>query len=208
MSASSHGGLSPAVSYLATEPTTTPTAVAEPATYSPAAANSVITTVAAASPASSTPAFVSSVASDASPPPPPPHAIPTIAPTNDHTMHTRAISGFRLPTNHLNLHSTPSLSPLTKSYKATLLDLNWTAAMRDEFQALLQNDSWRLVSRPTGANIVSRKRIFHHKFTLVVAFIGTKLLGFVTVFLSSMGSIMRRTFLLFLSQAQSTPFLA
>jgi hypothetical protein len=80
--------------------------------------------------------------------------------------------------------------------------------MRDEFQALLQNDSWRLVSRPTGANIVSRKRIFHHKFTLVVAFIGTKLLGFVTVFLSSMGSIMRRTFLLFLSQAQSTPFLA
>jgi len=36
--------------------------------------------------------------------------------------------------------------------------------MADEFQALLANDTWRLVPRPLGANIVTGKWIFKHKY--------------------------------------------
>jgi histone deacetylase 1/2 len=36
--------------------------------------------------------------------------------------------------------------------------------MRDEFDALLQNNIWTLVPKPSGANVVSGKRVFHHKY--------------------------------------------
>ena len=36
--------------------------------------------------------------------------------------------------------------------------------MVDKFQALMDNDTWRLVPRPPGANVVSGKWIFRHKF--------------------------------------------
>ena len=36
--------------------------------------------------------------------------------------------------------------------------------MVDEFQALMDNDTWHLVPRPPGANFVSGKWIFRHKF--------------------------------------------
>jgi histone deacetylase 1/2 len=36
--------------------------------------------------------------------------------------------------------------------------------MLDEFNALLQNDTWQLVPPPTGANIVSGKWVFRQKF--------------------------------------------
>jgi hypothetical protein len=35
--------------------------------------------------------------------------------------------------------------------------------MGDEYQALLQNNTWSLVSRPSDANIVSGKWVFRHK---------------------------------------------
>jgi hypothetical protein len=35
--------------------------------------------------------------------------------------------------------------------------------MVDEYQALLQNNTWSLVSRPSDANIVSGKWVFRHK---------------------------------------------
>jgi hypothetical protein len=95
---------------------------------------------------------------------PPPHAVPTTAPTNEHSMRTRAKSGFRLPQTRLNLHATPTISPLPKSYKSALLDPTWAAAMRDEFQALQSNQTWQLVPRPPNANVVSGKWVFRHKF--------------------------------------------
>jgi hypothetical protein len=36
--------------------------------------------------------------------------------------------------------------------------------MRDEFNALQQNNSWSLVSKPPGVNVVSGKWVFRHKF--------------------------------------------
>jgi hypothetical protein len=56
-------------------------------------------------------------------------------------MRTRAKSGFRKPVDRLNLSATPSLSPLPKTYKTTLLDTNWAAALNDEYKALLANDT-------------------------------------------------------------------
>jgi hypothetical protein len=79
-------------------------------------------------------------------------------------MRTRAKSGFRLPKTRLNLHASPTLSPLPKTYKSALLDPNWSAAMRDEFQALQSNNTWQLVPRPPNANVVSGKWVFRQKF--------------------------------------------
>ena len=80
-------------------------------------------------------------------------------------MRTRAKSGFRLPAkDRLNLHASLSPSSLPKSYKSALLDPNWAAAMKDEYDALLQNNTWQLVPRPSNTNIVSGKWVFRHKF--------------------------------------------
>ena len=80
------------------------------------------------------PASASSAAPDASTtssPTPPAHAIPVPAPTNDHTMCTRAKSVFRLPAKDcLNLHASLSPSSLLKSYKLALLDHNRVTAMK------------------------------------------------------------------------------
>ena len=35
--------------------------------------------------------------------------------------------------------------------------------MAHEFDALQRNRTWRLVDRPSGANVVSGKWVFHHK---------------------------------------------
>jgi hypothetical protein len=81
-------------------------------------------------PASPTPA--SSAAPGNSSPSPlqhPARAVPITKPTNEHVMRTRAKSGFKLPTQKLNLNVTPSISPIPKSYKSALLDPHWTSAM-------------------------------------------------------------------------------
>jgi hypothetical protein len=45
-----------------------------------------------------------------------------------------------------------------------LLDSNCHQAMQEEFDALTLNQNWTLVSPPPGANIVSGKWIFRHKY--------------------------------------------
>ena len=36
--------------------------------------------------------------------------------------------------------------------------------MAEEYQALINNETWRLVPRPPGANVVTGKWIFKHKY--------------------------------------------
>jgi len=36
--------------------------------------------------------------------------------------------------------------------------------MAEEYKALVDNNTWRLVSRPLGTNVVTGKWIFRHKF--------------------------------------------
>lgn len=78
-------------------------------------------------------------------------------------MTTRGKLGVRKPIQRLNLHAS-ILSPVLRTYHAVLADPNWRAAMEDEFNALLANRTWDLVSRPSGANIVTGKWLFKHKF--------------------------------------------
>jgi histone deacetylase 1/2 len=79
-------------------------------------------------------------------------------------MTTRAKTGFLVPKRLFNLFATTTtLSPIPSSYKLALKDPNWHAAMLDEYNALLRNNTWSLVSCPTGVNVVTRKWIFRHK---------------------------------------------
>jgi hypothetical protein len=54
-------------------------------------------------------------------------------------------------------------SPVPSNYRNALANPNWRAAMADEFWALIDNGTWRLVPQPPGANVVMGKWIFKHK---------------------------------------------
>jgi hypothetical protein len=58
------------------------------------------------------------------------------------------------------------ISPIPKSFFTALADPNWRAAMEEEHRALISNNTWDLVDRPPGTNVVSGKRIFKHKFNV------------------------------------------
>lgn len=55
-------------------------------------------------------------------------------------MTTRAKAGVRKPLTRMNLHAAP-LSPIPKTYRAALADPNWRAAMEEEFNALISNNT-------------------------------------------------------------------
>jgi hypothetical protein len=55
-------------------------------------------------------------------------------------------------------------SALPGSTRVALADANWRAAMTDEYKALVDNGTWRLVPRPPHANVISRKWVFKHKY--------------------------------------------
>ena len=78
---------------------------------------------------------------------------------------TRLQSGTIQPVSYKNLSADHVVaSPVPANYRSALADPNWRAAMADEFQALVDNGTWRLVPRPPGANVVTGKWIFKHKF--------------------------------------------
>jgi histone deacetylase 1/2 len=78
-------------------------------------------------------------------------------------MHTRAKRGYLMPKQHLNLSLSTDISPIPSSYRTALKDTRWHDAMRDEFDALIRNDTWSLVPCPAGVNVVTGKWIFRHK---------------------------------------------
>jgi hypothetical protein len=82
---------------------------------------------------------------------------------NDHGMTTRGKAGVRVPTTRMNLQAA-TLSPIPRTYRAALADTNWRDAMQEEYSALMANRTWDLVPPPPGANIVTGKWIFRHKF--------------------------------------------
>nr|GEU46424.1 ribonuclease H-like domain-containing protein [Tanacetum cinerariifolium] len=68
-------------------------------------------------------------------------------------MVTRFRDGTTLPTQRLNLHVS-SVSHLPKSYCDAFTGPNWQNAMRDEYNALIKNNTWTLVPRSMNTNIV------------------------------------------------------
>lgn len=113
---------------------------------------------------SASPDLSSSPCTPPSSPAIPPAAVPVLPPDNPHPMRTRAKSGFHLPRKQLNFSVQSSISPIPKTYRSALHDPNWSLAMREEFDALQSNNTWSLVSPPPGANIISGKWVFRHKF--------------------------------------------
>lgn len=78
-------------------------------------------------------------------------------------MHTRAKAGYFMPKQDFNLSISTDISPVPTSYHTALKDARWHDAMRDEFDALIQNDTWSLVPCSAGVNVVTGKWIFRHK---------------------------------------------
>ncbi|GJW74317.1 ribonuclease H-like domain-containing protein [Tanacetum coccineum] len=78
-------------------------------------------------------------------------------------MITRLQSGIVKPIDRLSLH-TSSISPIPKNPSHSLKDPNWHNAMYDEYNVLVKNCTWLLVSRPAGVNMVRSMWLFQHKF--------------------------------------------
>jgi histone deacetylase 1/2 len=80
-------------------------------------------------------------------------------------MVTRARAGIFKPNPKYALHSsTSSISPIPRSARDTLKDPNWRGAMQAEFDALQRNQTWSLVPRSPGAQVITGKWVFQHKF--------------------------------------------
>jgi hypothetical protein len=71
-----------------------------------------------------------------------------------------------LLTDRLTLSATSAsiVLPVPSSVRAALIALNWHRAMEEEFAALIANNTWELVPRPVGSNVITVKWIFKHKF--------------------------------------------
>jgi hypothetical protein len=82
--------------------------------------------------------------------------------TNVHSVRTRGKAGIAQPVDRLNLHVVP-MSPLPRSVRDALSEPNWRSAMQAKYDALIANDTWSLVPRPPGVNVVTGKWIYRHK---------------------------------------------
>jgi hypothetical protein len=81
-------------------------------------------------------------------------------------MITRGKTGFKVVPDRLVLTaatSSPTSSPIPSFARAMLADSHWRAAMEDEYEALINNETWELVLRPQGSNVVTDKWVFTHK---------------------------------------------
>ncbi|GKC49788.1 ribonuclease H-like domain-containing protein [Tanacetum coccineum] len=78
-------------------------------------------------------------------------------------MITRSQSDIVKPIDHLSLH-TSSISPIPKNPSHALKVPNWHNSMYDEYNALVKNDTWLLIPRPAGVNMVRFMWLFKHKF--------------------------------------------
>jgi hypothetical protein len=58
----------------------------------------------------------------------------------------------------------PTLSSIPTSVHSALANPHWCHAIEEEYKTLLSNITWDLVPRPPGANVITGKWIFKHKF--------------------------------------------
>jgi hypothetical protein len=89
-------------------------------------------------------------------------------PGHVHPMVTRCAGGILRPVDRLILAADTTATPPDASpvpfVRTALADLHWRRTM-EEYAALLANHTWDLVPCPQGTNMVTGKRLFHHKLT-------------------------------------------
>ncbi|GKA64595.1 ribonuclease H-like domain-containing protein [Tanacetum coccineum] len=78
-------------------------------------------------------------------------------------MITRSQVGTFKPNPRFHGH-TSHIFPLPKSPSVALSDPHWRDAMYDEYNALIKNDTWILVSKPPNVNVVRSMWLFRHKY--------------------------------------------
>lgn len=89
--------------------------------------------------------------------PAPVHSLP---PTR-HPMTTRSRDGTRKQKSVLSLHTT--VSPIPNSHLQALKDPNWNPAMTVEYDALIKNETFKLVPKPPDTNIVRSMWLYKYK---------------------------------------------
>ena len=97
-------------------------------------------------------------------PPSQPIAVPIIpsvatAPLNGHSMTTRAKAGIFKPKVRLFV----TFVELT-SAKRAMQDTKWLQAMKEEYDALIKDNTWTLVSLPPGREPIGCKWVFRIKY--------------------------------------------
>ncbi|GKA73993.1 ribonuclease H-like domain-containing protein [Tanacetum coccineum] len=78
-------------------------------------------------------------------------------------MVTRAKAGISKPLECMNCHATTT-SPIPRSYLHALCDPHWHKVIVDEYNALISNETWALMPRPTNVNVVRSMWLFRHKY--------------------------------------------
>jgi hypothetical protein len=82
---------------------------------------------------------------------------------DDHTSETRLPTTDR-QTHTLSATSALTLLPVPSSVRVALVDPNRRRTMKEEFAALIANNTCDLVPHPVGSNIITDKWIFKLKF--------------------------------------------
>jgi histone deacetylase 1/2 len=80
-----------------------------------------------------------------------------------HPMVTRRAAGVLRPAALSAAAEEPGIFPVPSSVHAALADPHLRRAMEEEYVALLANQTWDLVPRPPGGNVVTGKWIWTHK---------------------------------------------
>ncbi|XP_071719079.1 uncharacterized protein [Rutidosis leptorrhynchoides] len=79
------------------------------------------------------------------------------------TIITRSMTGISKPKNPFNLSVSTSISPIPLTPKQALSDPNWSHAMTDEYQALMENNTWVLVPKTDDMKVIRSMWIYKHK---------------------------------------------
>lgn len=91
------------------------------------------------------------------------HSPVQIAPIPTQRPVTRSQHGIFKPNKKYGLHTHVVRSPLPRNPMSALNDPNWKMSMDDEYNALIKNKIWELVSHPPDVNIIQSMWIFRHK---------------------------------------------
>jgi hypothetical protein len=80
-------------------------------------------------------------------------------PHHTHPMVIWQAAGVLRPATLFATEREPQISPILSSVREALADPHWRRVMEEEYEALPTNQTWDLVSRPFGHNVVTGKWI-------------------------------------------------